>query len=251
MNKTLDNVLKELFADLTENGNYIDSRCGGCYEIENYQFSIDPVHAISSLAAKRYMLGEMAWYASGRNDLEYIQRYSTFWEKLAVDGKLNSAYGVYINRQLMFCVQELRNNPQSRRAVINISGEDEDKNGLDVRCTIALQFLIRNNKLHLTGMMRSNDMRRGTPYDVPAFCMYGFIVANMLGIEFTKYTHFATSMHIYEYDIDDTYNRLYRDAPQCEFIPRGITMGAMLYLATSQPANIVETARDYIFKEVQ
>ena len=48
----------------------------------------------------------------------------------------------------------------------------------DIPCTVSLQFLIRENKLHLFVNMRSNDVFLGLPHDIFCFTMIQEIIAN-------------------------------------------------------------------------
>ena len=72
----------------------------------------------------------------------------------------------------------------------------------DEPCTIALQFRIRDNKLHCTGIMRSNDIWYGFPYDIAFFTELQMMMADELGVEYGSYTHFVTSLHVYNKDLD-------------------------------------------------
>lgn len=67
--------------------------------------------------------------------------------------------------------------------------------------TIALVFELRDGKLNCTGIMRSNDIWLGTPYDVVFFTELQKHIANELGVGYGKYTHFAVSLHAYAKDV--------------------------------------------------
>jgi hypothetical protein len=95
-------------------------------------------------------------------------------------------------------LDELRKDPDSRRAVIHIRELRDGFDLPDVPCTLALQFLLREGKLNLVVHMRSNDIVLGTCYDVPAFTIMQEVMANDLGVELGSYFHFANSMHVYE-----------------------------------------------------
>mgnify|MGYP001255546877 CR=1 FL=1 len=100
-------------------------------------------------------------------------------------------------------IKLLTKNPESRKAVIQIfSGKDIKKSHKDVPCTCTLQFMVRDRKLHLFTCMRSNDMYRGLPHDIFSFTMIQEIVARRLGFDLGVYTHYVTSMHLYECDIE-------------------------------------------------
>lgn len=158
-----------------------------------------------------YCMAEMLWYLSGSNSTEWIANYSTFWKNISDDGTTaNSAYGARLFRQhpkiaqgrftqWEYIKEELRKDPDSRRAVMHIRVPDDSIDAkLDVPCTLSLQFFIRDNLLHLVVHMRSNDVVLGLSFDVPAFTMMQELMALELGLELGTYTHIANSMHVYE-----------------------------------------------------
>jgi hypothetical protein len=99
--------------------------------------------------------------------------------------------------------EELRKDPDSRRAVIHIRTPDDSLHAVkDVPCTLALQFFIREGKLHLHVNMRSSDIILGIAYDVPAFTMMQEVMANELGVDLGEYVHTSNSLHCYERDFD-------------------------------------------------
>lgn len=160
-----------------------------------------------------YFVAETLWYLSGSNSTEWISRYAPFWKEISDDGKTaNSAYGSRIFRphprigggkisQWDYVKEELHRDPDSRRAVIHIRTPDDSIiSSKDVPCTLALQFFIRNERLHLHVNMRSSDIILGLAYDVPAFTTMQEILANELGIDLGEYVHTSNSLHCYERD---------------------------------------------------
>lgn len=158
-----------------------------------------------------YLAAELLWYLSGNNETAWISKYSNFWSAISDDGKTaNSAYGARLFQpherisggelnQWEFVVNELTNDPDSRRAVMHLRvPEDSVKAKLDVPCTLALQFMIRDGRLHQVVHMRSSDVILGIAYDVPAFTLFQEILANELGVDLGTYTHVSNSLHIYE-----------------------------------------------------
>lgn len=159
----------------------------------------------------RYAVGELLWYLSGSNRLKDISVFSKVWERMSDDGvTVNSAYGQRIFErfgfdQFEYVVEALTKNPLSRQAVIHIK-DAEDYNTFptkDVPCTVALQYLIRDGKLHATTYMRSNDLWTGFPYDVFSFTCFQILLAFRLGVDIGTYTHFAGSLHLYERSLDE------------------------------------------------
>lgn len=102
--------------------------------------------------------------------------------------------------QIQFIIDELRRNPYSRRAVIDIRDNSEDMYSNDPACLQHLQFFIRNNKLHLKVLFRSNDACKATFMNAFALIMIQKKIADELGVEIGTYTHRANSFHCYEKD---------------------------------------------------
>jgi thymidylate synthase len=106
--------------------------------------------------------------------------------------------------QLESCIQRLKQDPGSRQAVIMIlnPGNDLMEKTKDVPCNDLLQFFIRNNKLHMSCYVRSNDLKWGFPYDIFHWTMLQELFASILNVELGEYHHFVGSLHIYNKDID-------------------------------------------------
>jgi thymidylate synthase len=160
-----------------------------------------------------YFVAELIWYMSGSNSTDWISRYAPFWKTISDDGKTaNSAYGARMFKphpgiangkiiQWDYVRDELKRDPDSRRAVIHIRTPDDSIHAIkDVPCTLALQFFIRESKLHLHVNMRSSDIILGIAYDVPAFTTMQEVLANELGIGLGEYVHTSNSLHCYERD---------------------------------------------------
>lgn len=151
----------------------------------------------------RYAVGELMWYLSGNKDLSAIQNYTKAWDRMSDDGKtVNSNYGWCIQHKYGFDQWDYVRNmlitdPNSRQAVLHIKTAD-DKPSKDVNCTVCLQFLVRDGKLHATVYMRSNDIWMGFPYDVFSFTAMQCKMAMELGVGIGTYTHIAGSLHLYE-----------------------------------------------------
>lgn len=162
----------------------------------------DPVRNLSM----RYGIGELLWYLSANNKLSQIQKYTKGWDRMTDDGvTVNSNYGYCVTKkygfdQLEFVINELKKNPNSRRAVIHIK-EPTDKPSNDVNCTVCLQFFIREGKLYMTTYMRSNDVWFGFPYDVFQFTCLQIYLSMVLEVELGTYTHIAGSLHLYERNV--------------------------------------------------
>lgn len=151
-------------------------------------------------------IGELLWYLSGDNKLDFITYYLPLYKKFS-DDQL-TIYGGYGPRlynlrgsynQIQNVIDLLGRKQSTRQAVIQLfDGEDIVNTHKDIPCTCTLQFLIRNNKLHLYTTMRSNDAFIGLPHDIFAFTMLQELIAKTLDVKLGHYKHFVASLHLYE-----------------------------------------------------
>lgn len=204
----IDDIYFHLIYDLVNKGD----RVKGTRELNNV--SVQLTNLENNIVSIRdisdvYMMAELIWYFTGREDVRFIGSFASLWNKISDDGLTsNSAYGACIKTRYGFnqaekIIELLKKDPASRRAVINLNVPNEFViETKDELCTIALQFLLRDGKLNCTGMMRSNDIWFGFPYDVIFFTELQKYIAMRLKVEVGTYTHFVTSLHLYDRDYD-------------------------------------------------
>lgn len=193
---------------------------------------------IASYTAKEVLL-----YDSGTNSAADFGGASKFWLDLAnPDGTVNSAYGFLIWKNKShgsdfemeyvphpyfegskseghvmmarpvrrtpweWCVESLKRDKDTRQAVLRFSLPEHFWMGnKDQTCTLNGNFLIRNDELHFSVVMRSNDLTLGLVYDMPWFMSLMDKMVEELKpcyptLKKGHYTHFVHSMHIYERD---------------------------------------------------
>ena len=138
------------------------------------------------------------------------------WQKLMSrdrEGKFDYTYSERIanNHQLYNVVETLKEDPNSRRAMVMIF-EPEDtlkSKGASTRipCSISYQFLIRNDKLMVLYYIRSNDYYKHFPIDIVMTSLLQEWVRNeLLGtypdLKLGSLNYFAGSLHAYKEDLD-------------------------------------------------
>lgn len=145
---------------------------------------------------------EWNWYLSGNRSVSEIKKHAKIWDKMHNgDYLVNSNYGFQWMRgdQLTFVINELKNNEESRRAVITIyDGKENKDHKFDTPCTLDIVFSISFNKLNMTVLMRSNDLWFGFCNDQYCFSKLQELVALKLEKEVGWYYHFANNLHLYE-----------------------------------------------------
>jgi len=133
-----------------------------------------------------------------------LQRYVMELIDGILDFKINSGWDyTYHDRfakYLPFVTGELKRNPESRRAVISIRDNEVDSRNKDAACMQSIQFFIRNNKLDLMVLFRSNDLPEAFFFNAFGLIMLQEKIARELGVAIGSYTHRSNSMHCYEKD---------------------------------------------------
>lgn len=171
-------------------------------------------------------LAETLWFLRGSDDLEEIAHYNSVWrffEDCDNKGVLNGAYGKRLRNwdgidQLEEVYKKLKKDPYSRQSIAVIFDPVRDNKihchggySKDIPCTSLFNFQIRNNKLNMNVVMRSNDLHKGFIYDAHNFMIIQNILAGWLEVEVGKYEHTALSLHIYESDYDKMWEMITED----------------------------------------
>lgn len=212
-----DLYLKSL-DDLYKKPSYITNPRG--FEIkENLNVSLVLDNPLSCLfksparsSQQKYISAELLWYFFGTNDITFIRNYSTFWDQISTNSTANSAYGHLIFNQLnqkgysqyYWALSSLLYDRDSRQAILHFNTPQHQYGGnKDFPCTLYGVFHIRENKLHFTIHMRSNDVVWGLANDIVFFVVLQCQMLNHLKVKYPElelgsYTHVADSFHLYE-----------------------------------------------------
>lgn len=157
-----------------------------------------------------YIERELAWYESQSLYVEDIPGQTpAIWKQVAdKNGKINSNYGYLIwseenGRQYEHVLDELRKNPNSRRAVMIYNRptmhSDYCTDGMsDFVCTLGNTFFIRDGKLVSHVIMRSCDSVFGANNDIAWFRYVQKKLASDLKVEVGDMVYTVSSLHVYE-----------------------------------------------------
>lgn len=223
-----------LLEDLTTFGMKSAPRGHKVVEANVATLDIDPLRPLMDFEHRnfnwRYFAGELAWYISKDNSIDFINNFSTFWSGLTDNGKINSNYGTILLgdhpstpnvqdnptvrtfnpgvNQLEWVYNSLKKDKDSRQAVAFLNCPYYQYEGnRDFVCTMYLNFWIRHDRLDMKVQMRSNDIFFGLSYDAPWFSL----VHQSMFLELKKiypelklgmYYHTADNIHYYERHFD-------------------------------------------------
>lgn len=185
----------------------------------NYQIDLRegfPLLTTKEISWKNIVV-ENLWFLSGDTRIDLLRKHGCkFWEPWAdEDGLVPSAYGNFwrnypvhtdgeatFNDQIRYVINELKQNPQSRRLVVSawapgnaqtsalppchafwVMNVQQDSNGEPMLC------------LHLT--QRSCDIALGLPYNIAGYAFLLELMARFTGIKPGYFGHTLIDAHIY------------------------------------------------------
>lgn len=228
--------------ELVDFGESVDVRGRSTVEFLDYVTEItEPWHHCILIPSRRWnpwlAMSEALWILAGRNDVASIQPYNQHIVDYSDDGStLYGAYGARIYHQIDPLIERLRKDPSDRRAVLQIwdtyggfgdniikaapnstqhPHQDLWRETKDPPCNDMVFFKLRENKLHMTVINRSNDIHFGLyAVNIPTFGILQEYIAARLGVGIGHQTHVSNSFHVYTDDrraAEITDRMLYRE----------------------------------------
>ena len=185
----------------------------------------DPIYTILDYSPKKfnwkYFAGELAWYIQADTKIDFINKFSSFWKTICLDGTANSNYGNILFKyhpstintgnkvnQLEWIYNSLIKDKNTRQAVAFFNSPYFQQDGnKDFVCTMYINFWIRKDYLDMKVQMRSNDIFFGLSYDAPWFStlmqsMYLNLKEIYPELKLGVYYHCADNIHFYERHFD-------------------------------------------------
>lgn len=195
---------------LMRDGSVRSSRNGKVRELRNVRISVEqawPPHIINEnrKASLPAQLAETLWILAGRNDVGWLSKYLPRAVDFSDDGETwRGGYGPRLRDyrgvdQLAHVVDLLREDSETRRAVINIyDPEIDSEDGKDIPCNNMLYFSIRDEKLDVSVTARSNDIWWGwSGINTFEWSVLQALVAELVGVKVGSITYFIANLHIY------------------------------------------------------
>lgn len=143
-------------------------------------------------------------------------------------GELGNVYGKQWRRwtdsagneidQLQDVINQIKNNPDSRRMIVNAwnpedvinAGAKGSKAALPP-CHVMFQFYVTKGKLSCMLMQRSLDSLLGCPFNIASYALLTHLVAHECGLEVGEFIHSVGDAHIYLNHIEQVKEQLSRE----------------------------------------
>jgi thymidylate synthase len=133
---------------------------------------------------------------------EYIEKIKTDLEFAKKHGDLGPVYGAQWRNfngvdQLQYILDEIKNNPDSRRMMLSAWNPAEIKNMALPPCHTLIQFYVRDGKLSLQLYQRSADIFLGVPFNIASYALLLMMVAQVTNLKAGEFVHTLGDAHIY------------------------------------------------------
>ena len=134
---------------------------------------------------------------------------STVWDEFLHEGRFAYTYSERLARhnQVRRVINRLRDDHYSRQLYIAMwHPDDSEKLGVErVPCSLGWHVQFRGGRLDLTYFMRSCDFFTHFQNDVALAIKLQRYIADEVGMEPGHFTHFMSSLHVYQKDVADTF----------------------------------------------
>lgn len=182
----------------------------------------------------RSIIIELLWFLSGDTNVRYLKENNVkIWDEWAnAEGELGPVYGHQWRSwpasdgrtidQVAGLVEQLKNNPDSRRHIVSAwNVADIDKMALPP-CHCLFQFYVANGKLSCQLYQRSADVFLGVPFNIASYALLTMMLAQVTGLSPGDFVHTFGDVHLYKNHFEQAelqLTRQPRELPQMRINP--------------------------------
>ncbi|HOI46975.1 MAG TPA: thymidylate synthase [Bacilli bacterium] len=134
--------------------------------------------------------------------------------------------------QLDYVLREIKQNPSSRRLIVNSwNAALVDQMALPP-CHMMFQFYVNDGKLSCQLYQRSADTFLGVPFNIASYALLTMMVAQVSGLELGEFVHTLGDAHIYSNHLDQIklqLSREPRDLPLMRLNPNVTSLYEFVY----------------------
>lgn len=200
--------------DIYENGTLKSDRTGtGTKSVFGRQMRFDLSEGFPLVTTKkvhlRSIIHELLWFIAGDTNIKYLNDNGvSIWDEWADEnGDLGPVYGHQWRSwpapdgstidQLTNVINQIKNNPDSRRLIVSAWNVAEvDKMALPP-CHSLFQFYVADGRLSCQLYQRSADMFLGVPFNIASYALLTMMIAQVTGLKPGEFIHTLGDAHIY------------------------------------------------------
>ncbi|MCQ2193643.1 MAG: thymidylate synthase [Paludibacteraceae bacterium] len=217
----------DLLQRILDEGTQKGDRTGtGTISVFGHQMRFNLEEGFPLLTTKKLHLKsiiyELLWFLKGDTNVKYLQENGVrIWNEWADEnGDLGHVYGYqwrswpnyeggFID-QISEAVNDIKNNPNSRRIIVS-AWNVADLNNMNLPpCHAFFQFYVADGRLSLQLYQRSADCFLGVPFNIASYALLLMMMAQVTGLKAGDFIHTLGDTHIYNNHLEQVKLQLER-----------------------------------------
>jgi thymidylate synthase len=199
----------------------------GTLSVFAYQMRFDLSKGFPLVTTKklslRSIIHELLWFLRGETNIKYLQENKvSIWDEWADNhGDLGPVYGKQWRAwqtmegntidQISEVVNQIKNNPNSRRLIVNAWNVGELSKMALPPCHLLFQFYVAKNKLSCQSYQRSADSFLGVPFNIASYSLLTHMIAQQCDLEVGEFIWTGGDCHIYSNHLEQVNLQLSRE----------------------------------------
>lgn len=204
----------DLLQRILDEGAVKDDRTGtGTKSVFGHQMRFNLEEGFPLLTTKKLHLKsiiyELLWFLKGDTNVHYLQEHGVrIWNEWADEqGELGPVYGYQWRSwpdysgghidQISQVVDQIKNNPNSRRIIVNAWNVACVNDMKLPPCHLLFQFYVADGRLSLQLYQRSADTFLGVPFNIASYALLLQMMAQVTGLRAGDFVHTTGDTHLY------------------------------------------------------
>jgi thymidylate synthase len=217
-----------LMREVRDNGIRKEDRTGtGTLSLFGYQMRFDLSEGFPVITTKklhlRSIIHELLWFLRGDSNIQYLKDNGVkIWDEWADEnGELGPVYGVQWRSwptpdggsvdQISQIMQQLRENPDSRRIILSAWNVAEIDNMALPPCHCLFQFWVAEGKLSCQLYQRSCDIFLGVPFNIASYALLTHMLAQQADLGVGDFVWTGGDCHLYSNHLEQADEQLQRE----------------------------------------
>ncbi len=204
----------DLLQRILDEGAVKDDRTGtGTKSVFGHQMRFNLEDGFPLLTTKKLHLKsiiyELLWFLKGDTNVRYLQDHGVrIWNEWADEqGELGPVYGYQWRSwpdyngghidQISQVVDQIKNNPNSRRIIVNAWNVACVNDMKLPPCHLLFQFYVADGRLSLQLYQRSADTFLGVPFNIASYALLLQMMSQVTGLRAGDFVHTTGDTHLY------------------------------------------------------
>lgn len=217
----------QLLQHILDTGVQKEDRTGtGTISVFGHQMRFDLSEGFPLVTTKKLHLKsiiyELLWFLKGDTNVAYLKEHGVrIWDEWAdANGDLGPVYGKQwrswegadgkVYDQIKDAIHQIKNNPDSRRIIVNAWNVAELPQMALSPCHALFQFYVANGKLSCQLYQRSADVFLGVPFNIASYALLTMMMAQVCGLEPGTFIHTFGDVHLYSNHVEQAKLQLTR-----------------------------------------